>query len=282
MKKILITGNSGYIGSHLTSLLSNFYEVHGLDIKEPKIPVSKFYKQDIRTLMNGVLTEEYHAVVHLAALVNVGESEKDPYAYYLTNIIGTINLMNCVTSNNVIFASTGAAEAGMSAYGRSKRVAEDCVCQIANLRHMNYTTFRFYNVIGSTIAAPTNMDGLFYNLIKAMETGKFTIFGNDYQESPDGTCVRDYVHVMEICEAIREAISKPSNSTESLGHGVGYTVEHIVEKFKELNNVNFGIDYGPRRPGDIPVSVLEDVSSYMKELYTIDDLLKVDTNRKLL
>lgn len=282
MKKILITGNSGYIGSHLTSLLSNFYEVHGLDIVEPKIPVSKFYKQDVRTLMGNTLDEDYHAVVHLAALVNVSESERDPYAYYLTNIIGTINLMNCVKTKNIIFASTGAAESGMSAYGRSKRVAEDCVQQISKLRNINYTTFRFYNVIGSTIAAPTNMDGLFFNLIKAIDTGTFTIFGNDYSESPDGTCVRDYVHVMEICEAIREAISKPSNSTESLGHGVGYTVQHIVEKFKELNNVNFGITYGPRRPGDIPVSVLEEVSSYMKELYTIDDLLKVDRNKKLL
>ena len=116
---------------------------------------------------------------------------------------------------------------------------------------------------------------ILYNLMKATETGLFTIFGSDYEVSKDGTCVRDYVHVMEICDALKTAIEKPSNSVECLGHGVGYTVKEIVEKFQDVNNVDFGITYGPRRKGDLASSVLEDVSTYMRSLYTMEDLLKI-------
>jgi UDP-glucose 4-epimerase len=115
-----------------------------------------------------------------------------------------------------------------------------------------------------------------YNLIKARDTKEFTIFGNDYENSTDGTCIRDYVHVNEICDALIQAIEKPSNSVESLGHGVGYTVKEIVSLFQKVNDVDFEVKYGPRRKGDLAISVLEDVSPYMKNLYTMDELLKVD------
>jgi UDP-glucose 4-epimerase len=81
--------------------------------------------------------------------------------------------------------------------------------------------------------------------------------------------------VNEICEALQEAIEKPSNSVECLGHGVGYTVKEIVNLFQKVNDVDFDVVYGPRRKGDLPSSVLEDVSPYMKNLYTIEELLKV-------
>jgi UDP-glucose 4-epimerase len=87
--------------------------------------------------------------------------------------------------------------------------------------------------------------------------------------------VRDYVHVNEICDALKQAIEKPSNQIESLGHGVGYTVKEIVDKFQEVNNVDFTVEYGPRRKGDIASSVLENVSSYMRNLYSMEELLKV-------
>jgi UDP-glucose 4-epimerase len=115
-----------------------------------------------------------------------------------------------------------------------------------------------------------------YNLMKARETGEFTVFGDDYEESTDGTCVRDYVHVNEICDALKQAIEQPSNQIESLGHGVGYTVNEIVSLFQKVNDVDFEVTYGPKRKGDIPSSVLEDVSPYMKNLYTMEELLKVD------
>ena len=106
-------------------------------------------------------------------------------------------------------------------------------------------------------------------------TGSFTIFGNDYTESHDGTCVRDYVHVNEICGALIDAIEKPSNNIECLGHGVGYTVKEIVSLFQQVNDCDIDVKYGPRRKGDLPSSVLEDVSPYMKHLYTLEELLKI-------
>lgn len=278
MKKILITGCSGYIGSHLCKMLEGKYEIHGLDINDPVVPVSKFYKVDINRLFTiPDQTDPYDAVVHLAALVNVGESEKKPIIHYITNLNGTMNVMNKVSTKNFIFASTGAAEGCASAYGISKRAAEDCVQEFyTKHRPSQYTIFRFYNVIGSNWGiAPTNKDGLMYNLFKAIESGEFTIYGNNYSESRDGTCVRDYVHVLEICNAINLAIETPSNSVECLGHGVGYTVKEIAEIFKRINNLNFDIKYGPRRKGDLSVSVLKDVSSYMENKFTIEDFLKV-------
>jgi len=275
MKKILITGNSGYIGSHLTKLLETDYDIHGLDINQPQRNVNLHYAQDIRSLYGSRF--EYDAVIHLAALVNVGESESNPESYYQTNLIGTLNILKNIKYKSFILASTGAAQNCDSAYGTSKKAAEDVVREYCTKKEIPYTSFRFYNVIGSEGYQPTNPDGLMTNLIKAMDTGEFTIYGKDYDTiHGDGTCVRDYVHVMEICDAIRTAIEKPSNSIECLGHGVGYTVKEIVNLFCKVNNVDFDIKYGPRRQGDSANSVLEDVSPYMKSLYTIEELLSVD------
>ena len=274
MKKVLITGNSGYIGSHLSKMLADSYEVYGLDVNAPQTDRLKdWYNVDIRRLFT--VDQEFDCVIHLAALVNVGESEQIPIQYYITNLNGTMNVLNKIKTKNFIFASTGAAQGCESAYGISKRAAEDVVreyCTVHNPK--DYTIFRFYNVIGSDGFAPTNPDGLMYNLMKAPTTGEFTIFGTDYGTS-DGTCVRDYVHVNEICYALRSAIESPSNQIECLGHGVGHSVREIVELFKKVNNVDFTIKTGPRRKGDIASSVLENVSPYMRNLYTMDQLLKI-------
>lgn len=274
MKKILITGCSGYIGSHLCDMLQGEYEVHGLDLVGPQVEIDKFYNIDINKqfAIDGV---EFDAVVHLAALVNVGESQERPISYYITNLNGTMNVLNKLKAKNFIFASTGAAQDCTSAYGVSKRAAEDVVRSYTKMAESDYTIFRFYNVIGTTVVGPTNPDGLMYNLIKARDTGEFTIYGNDYDCSTDGTCVRDYVHVEEICHAIKMAIESPANKTECLGHGVGYTVKEMVDLFQKVNNVEIAIKYGPRRNGDLPSSVLENVSPYMKNLYTLEQLLKV-------
>ena len=275
MKKILITGNSGYIGSHLSKMINDEYEIVGLDLKPPQFPVKKQIKHDIRTAFT-IKKQKFDAVIHLAALVNVGESEKNPTDYYLTNLIGELNVLTWVDTDNFIFASTGAAEKCQSAYGTSKKGAEDCIREMCGFRNIPYTIFRFYNVIGSDGFEPTNPDGLMYNLLRTKETKEFTIFGNDYIESYDGTCVRDYVHVNEVCDALRTAIETPSNQIECLGHGVGHTVLEMVSLFQTVNNIGINVKYGPRREGDIPSSVLGNVSPYMKNLYSIEELLKVD------
>ena len=276
VKKVLITGVSGYIGSHLCKLLANDYEVHGLDIDEPQAPLNEFYRCDINRQFAIPGDIEYDAVIHLAALVRVGESEQIPIKYYITNLNGTMNVVNKIKTKNFIFASTGAAQDCSSAYGISKRAAEDVVREYCTLhKQQDYTIFRFYNVVGSDGYEPTNPDGLMYKLIEARDTGVFTVYGNDYDVSPDGTCVRDYVHVNEICDALKQAIEKPSNSVECLGHGVGYTVKEIVNLFQKVNTLDFEVKYGPRRKGDLPSSVLANVSPYMRNLYTMDQLLKI-------
>ena len=194
---------------------------------------------------------------------------------------GKVVDMDMLRKRNELTPAVGNAKVNargdiLGAGGKIVKRREDVVKEYCTYhRKTPYTIFRFYNVIGSTVVAPTNPDGLMYNLMKARETGKFTIFGNDYNVSPDGTCVRDYVHVNEICDSLMQAIEKPSNSVESLGHGVGYTVREIVHKFQLVNDVDFDVEYGPRRKGDLASSVLEDVSQYMRNLYTMDELLKV-------
>ena len=278
MKKILITGCSGYIGSHLCKMLENDYEVHGLDIEEPQAPLNEFYRCDINRQFAIPGDIEYDTVIHLAGLVRVGESEQIPIKYYITNLNGTMNVINKIKTKNFIFASTGAAQDCSSAYGISKRAAEDVVREYCTQhKKQDYTIFRFYNVVGSDGYEPTNPDGLMYKLLEAKESGVFTIYGNDYDVSViDGTCIRDYVHVNEICDALIQAIEKPSNSVECLGHGVGYTVQEIVDLFQKVNECSFEVKYGPRRKGDLPSSVLANVSPYMRNLYTMDQLLKIN------
>lgn len=266
MKDILITGNSGYIGSHLTKLLETKYNVYGLDLNWPQIKAKEHYIVDIKK--HFIVHKEFDTVIHLAALVNVSESQKYPIKYYTTNLNGTLKVLQNTRYNNFIFASTGAAEYCESAYAISKRAAEDCVKSYCD----KYTIFRFYNVIGSSGIKPTNLDGLFYNLLNTKESNKFTIFGTDY-DTEDGTAIRDYVHVDEICNSIALAIDTPSNKTENLGHGTGYSVKQIVEKFKEVNKVDFKIELGDRRPGDLPISVLQYPSSYMQKTHSIEQLL---------
>jgi UDP-glucose 4-epimerase len=265
--KILITGSSGYIGSHLLELL----KADSLDIDNISQDIT--YHTDIR--QNFSIVEEYDVVVHLAALVQVGESVKHPKDYYETNVTGTINVLNNIKTKNFIFASTGAAESLNSPYAISKYACESIVKDYCEKHNINYTIFRFYNVVGcNTNLKPTNPNGLFYALIKAINIKQFNIYGNDYN-TPDGTCIRDYVHVNEICNAIIKAIDLPANKIESLGHGRGHSVLTIVNKFKEVNNVDFNVNFVDRREGDIEVSVLKETSSYLTSEYSLNRLLRI-------
>lgn len=270
VKRILITGNAGYIGSHLSRLLhEQGYEVHGMDLNLPDQTIFQHYQQDITHQLQGYYSR-FDCIVHLAALVQVGESRKNPYDYYNTNIMGTARVLG-IPHDNFIFASTGCAPAAESPYAISKLAAEQIV---EELEVANYTIFRFYNVIGTSGFRSTNPDGLMLRLQEAVKTGTFTIYGCDY-DTPDGTAIRDYVHVDEICHAIAQAIEIPANQVENLGHGTGYTVREIVDQFCETNKVSFRVVEGRRRQGDLERSVLDKPSRYMKKLYDIGDLLRV-------
>tara|TARA_B100000900_G_scaffold375510_1_gene357640 strand:- start:58359 stop:59192 length:834 start_codon:yes stop_codon:yes gene_type:complete len=275
MNNILITGSSGYIGSHLLKKIQSCFltDVCGLDKENPdKVYPDKFYYGDIRNDKYVKYKDPFECVIHLAAEMRVGESVKDPILYYETNVLGTLNVLKNIKTKHFIFASTGAAEGLASPYGLSKKAAEEIVIQYCTENNIDYTIFRFYNVIGSDGISIKNPDGLFYNLLKSKDTGVFTIFGNDY-DTEDGTCIRDYVHVNEICESIISAVEKPANQIENLGHGRGTSVLEMFNIFRKVNNLNVSLQYGPRRKGDIAISVLKNKSSYIKDIYSIEDLL---------
>jgi UDP-glucose 4-epimerase len=290
LKSVLVTGCSGYIGQHLCAYLKGSdYEVWGVDIVEPseraKQYIDEYRYLDITNEEDFVAgdwdNKQFDAVVHLAALVQVGESVNYPINYYETNVQGTINCLRYLNYENFVFASTGAASTPpWSPYALSKIAAEQCIRQL--LDDIPYTIFRFFNVIGSEGFEPTNPDGLFYNLRKAEKTGTFNLYGDDYN-TPDGSAIRDYVHVIEICYALELAVRKPScvpgaevrPYVENLGHGKGYSVKQIIQAYKEKNNAEFDVVVKPKRDGDLEKSVLDDVSPYMTQLYLMEELVKV-------
>lgn len=277
MMKILITGNAGYIGSHLSQILKKQpdLKLHGLDKNNPIIPLSLQYTIDIAQDNNWDIETEYDTVIHLAAEVAVGRSVLNPTTYFLTNTLGTLNVLKKIKTRNFIFASTGSAAGLGSPYGISKRMAEDVVKQYCTENQIDFTIFRFYNVIGSDGIKPTNPDGLMWNLMNAVNTGTFKLFGTDY-DTLDGTCVRDYTHVNEICHSVVKGIYYSSKQIENLGHGIGTTVYEIINIFKKTNNVDFAVEYMPRRDGDLPISVLDNPSPFMVKMYNISELLQIN------
>lgn len=274
--KVLITGNSGYIGSHLTKILKeqNQHELYGLDINNPIIDVDNFIGQNITSAGYWNITQEYDCVIHLAAEVSVSRSVNNPTLYYTTNTIGTLNVLKNIKTKRFIHASTGSAGPMNNPYGISKRAAEQIVDQYCTENNIPFTIFRFYNVTGSDGINPTNPDGLMWNLMNAQKTGVFNLFGNDYN-TEDGTAVRDYTHVNEICHSVIKAIDTSTNQIENLGHGVGTTVQQMVDLYKSVNKCDFEVKVCPRRDGDLERSVLDNPSEFMQKLYTIDQLLKV-------
>lgn len=274
--KILITGNSGYIGSHLTNILreKNQYEIHGLDIRFPIINVDNFIAQNI--ISNGYweMYTEYDCVIHLAAEVAVSRSMRNPILYYQTNTLGTLNVLKNIKTKRFIHASTGSAGPMNNPYGISKRAAEEIVTQYCNDSNIPYTIFRFFNVTGTDGINPTNPDGLMWNLINAKKTGIFNLFGDDYN-TRDGSAIRDYTHVNEICHSVIKAIDQSTDQIENLGHGVGTTVKEMIDLFKKANNCDFEVKICPRREGDLERSVLDNPSSFMQKLYTMEQLLKI-------
>lgn len=267
MKKVLITGHLGYIGNHLWQMIQLTrpdIKLYGLDLK-----ASGMANADVRNICK-IDGELFHTIIHLAALVRVGESVNHPTEYYSTNVNGTLNMLEKIPHHNFIFASTGAATNPDSPYGFSKRIAEDIVREKA----YDYTIFRFYNVTGTDGFKATNPDGLFYNL-QNNTTGIYNIYGNDYN-TKDGTCVREYVHVNDICRAIIKAIDEPSNSIENLAYGDTRTVKEIVEIFCDVNGLDKPtFNFLPRRPGDLEACYLDKPSSYMERNYTYEEMLKL-------
>lgn len=249
---IIVTGSEGYIGSTLLEKLNaRGFDIGIWDIRKPMVEPMESVK----------------CVVHLAALVRVGESVKHPLEYYDTNVTGTLNVIRAFPNAKMVFASTGAAFSPDSPYGHSKVMAEQIIKDSCD----EYTIFRFYNVGGGS---PTNPEGLPLCIKKAVETKKFTIFGDDY-DTKDGTCVRDYVHVDDIVDAIIRAVESDAAMTdyEPLGSGESFTVKEYVDAYRSKYGEQFDVEIGERRAGDLPVSEVPFVSKFMKPSKSLGDIV---------
>lgn len=274
MKKVLVTGAGGYIGSHLCSVLFNsgLYHVTALDLNFDRNEVSAHEKvvDDVRMF---TADEDYDAVVHLAGLISVEESNSEPLSYYDVNMNGTINMLAQTKGTHFIFASTAGAFDPISPYAKSKVAAEDIIRQVCS----SYTIFRFFNVAGS--------DGIHHQIGKAthliriaseVATGKrqmMQVFGTDY-DTRDGSCVRDYIHVLDLVNTIAATIEAGPQCTpyECLGTGVGSTTLEVIETMRKVTGKQLWATQAPRRPGDPATLALDGKYHLMQTKYTLEDI----------
>lgn len=276
--KVLITGVTGYIGSHLAKVLFEAgHHVTGLDIEWNKHNnvMKHCHRILVKDVTKHICDEDYDVIVHLAGLIQVEESVSHPTKYYSTNLGGTVNMLrqNINGEPHFIFASTAGAFDPANPYARSKIAAEDVIKE----KSKNYTIFRFFNVAGSD--GMHRQVGRASHLIRiAAETaaGKrdfMSIYGEDY-DTPDGTCVRDYIHVVDLVNAIRDTIKHgPFNTPyECIGSGKGYSVKEVVQTMKEVTGKDFQVKIADRRDGDPASLAITNQFNLLHPQYSLKDM----------
>ena len=289
---VLIVGGAGYIGSHINKeLTKQGYKTVVFDslVKGHKEAVKwgEFYQGDLGNLddIRGVFKKyQIEAVLHFAAFIEVGESVKDPQKYYKNNVANTLNLLQVMLEYDVkriIFSSTAATfgnpeytpidekhpQNPINPYGQAKLVVEKVLKDYDMAYGMKYVALRYFNACGadldSEIGEDHNPESHLIPLILDAAAGKredIKIFGTDY-ETPDGTCVRDYVHVVDLAQAHILALKYLLDGRESenfnLGNGQGFSVKEVIEVAKKVTGVDFKVTETGRREGDPPVLVAD-------------------------
>jgi UDP-glucose 4-epimerase len=285
MDKVLVTGGAGYIGSHACKALraAGFEPVTFDNLVtgwEDAVKFGPFEKGDLldRARLDEVFAEHHPiAVMHFAALSQVGESMKEPGLYWRNNVLGSLNLVEAACDAgcmNFVFSSTCAtygdqdnvvlnedsAQHPINAYGASKRAIEDILADFGNAYGLRHVIFRYFNVAGGD---PDGEVGEFHrpetHLIPLMldaidgKRDALTIFGTDY-ETPDGTCIRDYVHVCDLVDAhilgVNWLIDGKPSRVFNLGTGSGFSVREVIDHSRAVTNRTVPYKEGPRRPGD--------------------------------
>lgn len=288
--RVLVTGGAGYIGSHILrhlveaghhpTALDNLYAGHRWAVLDTPLLVCDL--GDAAQLEAVLAGGEFDAVVHCAAHIWVGESVRKPAKYYLNNIGNAIRLFDACARHdisNIVFSSTAAVYgepdvavidedtplAPINPYGASKMMAERALIDIARANGQRHAILRYFNVAGADAnarigeATPDNS-----HLIKvACETAiglrkGMVVNGTDYP-TPDGTCVRDYLHVDDLARAHVQALEYLADGGASLiancGYTDGFSVRQVLETARRVTGVDFPIEDAPRRAGDPPVLV---------------------------
>jgi len=279
--RILITGGAGYIGSATTkAFLDNGFETTVFDNlstgqRNAIDSRASFVEGDVRDTdaLRGVFEkEEYNAVVHLAAFKSIDEGELKPELYLENNVDGTHHvLIEMARANvpNIIFSSSAAVYGKQgdvpcgediqlepsNVYGRTKFLAEELIHSYVESGAIKKgTILRYFNVAGTgSDFKEVSPSGLFSHVAYAIKNGQpVKVYGNDYH-TPDGTCIRDYVHVSDIAQAHIDGYSS-GGGVFNIGSGTGYSVEEVLGVFEEYTKKNISVIYEQRRAGDIAFS----------------------------
>lgn len=299
MKKILVTGGAGYIGSFIVRelktssfepiIVDNFSSGHKEAVKDFETYKIDLVKEEDK--LNNLFEEKkFDGVIHMASFIQMGESFRDPLKYFDNNLIAAINLFKAMTRHKVLRAvfSSSAGVYGSpkklpisesdpknpeNPYGETKLQIERMLHWLDLSHNMKSICIRYFNAAGASLDGSIGENHpseshLIPILIKcALDKKKATIFGNDYK-TEDGTCVRDYVHVLDLAKAHVLAINDLLNGGESkqvnAGTGKGYSNKQIFEEIKRVVG-SFDMEYGPRRPGDAD-SLYAKVTKIKKEL----------------
>jgi UDP-glucose 4-epimerase len=286
---ILITGGAGYIGSHAVKLfLARGHDVWVYDNlsmgHRQAVPAERLLVGDlneVQRLDHILLERRIEAIVHFAAWSFVGESVREPAKYYQNNLVNTLNLMECARKHRIsrfVFSSTAATfgvpermpitedspQLPINPYGASKLAIERALSDYARAYGWGCAALRYFNAAGAaadgSIGEDHHPETHLIPLVIWAAMGKradIEVFGTDYP-TPDGTCVRDYIHVDDLAEAHLLALEKLGPGAElryNLGIGRGYSVREVVQTVEQVTGKTVTVKEGPRRPGDPPVLV---------------------------
>lgn len=288
--RVLVTGGAGYIGSvAIERLLAVGHDVVALDSlargHKAAVPESaQFIQCDLRdaaATLNAVTSADVEAIMHFAALHLVPESVNDPGAYFQTNVGGGINLLAAARDCGIkrfVFSSTAAVygepeslpvkesdpKNPINPYGHSKYMVEQFFPDFESQHGIYWVAFRYFNVAGATEIHGEDHNPETHVIPVALQVlqgkrPKFTIFGTDYP-TEDGTCIRDYIHVIDLADAhIRalEVLGEKSLGPINLGTRDGFSVEQIVDAVQRVTGLELPIAYGDRRAGDPPALIAD-------------------------
>lgn len=297
---VMVAGGAGYIGSHtVAELLQRGQEVVVVDslVKGHKQAVmgGKLYIGDIRdaAFMDSVLAKnDIDSVIHFAADIEVGLSMKDPVAFYRNNVYTVICMLESMKKHgvkNIVFSSTAAVygypkaipikedsdKNPVNPYGETKLTVEKMLRWCGEAYGIKWAAPRYFNAAGAhesgQIGEDHDPESHLIPIILQAAMGKresIKVFGQDY-DTPDGTCIRDYIHVSDLADAHILALDylKNGGSSDSfnLGSGNGYSVMEVIQKVKEVTCKDFRVDMAPRREGD-PARLVADSSKARKTL----------------
>jgi UDP-glucose 4-epimerase len=280
--KLLVTGGAGYIGSIVSrQLLGAGHQVVVLDSLErghraAVAPEARFVHADLRdaAAVAGTVSEGFDGVLHFAALALVGESVSHPERYYHANVVGTMNLLDAMRDAGVprlVFSSTCAVygqpdEVPMSesapprptsAYGASKLAVDLMIGDYCRAHGLGAVSLRYFNVAGASGDAGEDHYPETHLIPNVLRTAQgrnphVELFGTDYP-TPDGTAVRDYIHIEDLSDAHLLALEGTVEGTHrifNLGNGNGFSVRQVIDTAREVTGRDIAVKEAPRRPGD--------------------------------